>query len=116
MATILTIDWDYFAHATADERAGLFPDGGNELISAGLQNYIWITRYADALINSEMRGGKALTDIEADRGEIENLYYTATEIRLQIDKRSKKGYNREKRKGKTENAWIKSRKNRNMRS
>jgi len=74
MGTILSIDWDYFADATADERFELFPDGGNERISASLQNIIWISRYADSIMNAEMRGGKGISDISADRDELEQLY------------------------------------------
>jgi hypothetical protein len=74
MAVILSIDWDYMIQASTYERAKMFPDGGNENIGKGLQNYIWLSRYADSVVNAEMRGGKAMTDIKADDGELEQLY------------------------------------------
>lgn len=44
---VLSIDWDYFIDATAGERAVMFPDGGNENLSAAICNYIWAVRYVD---------------------------------------------------------------------
>lgn len=38
MKTFLSIDWDYFIGASANERILLFPDGGNE----NLQRLCWI--------------------------------------------------------------------------
>ena len=43
----LSIDWDYFIDATADERAILFPDGGNENMPESLKKYVWDSRYGD---------------------------------------------------------------------
>jgi hypothetical protein len=39
-----------------------------------IQNYVWISRYADSLIRAEKYGGKAMTDIKADHAELELLY------------------------------------------
>lgn len=46
---VLSIDWDYFIDASANERATLFPDGGNEEIPPFLRNIIWATHYNDKL-------------------------------------------------------------------
>lgn len=42
---ILSIDWDYFIDASADERAWMFPDGGNENLPPSLQSVIWANHY-----------------------------------------------------------------------
>lgn len=46
-ANILSIDWDFFVDATANERYMLFPDNGNENISNDIQNICWAGRYID---------------------------------------------------------------------
>ena len=51
MKRILSIDWDYFINATAEQRLLLFPDGGNENISYDLQDFIWSSRYTDPKLN-----------------------------------------------------------------
>ena len=43
----LSIDWDYFIDATADERLILFPDGGNENMPDSIKRYVWDSRYSD---------------------------------------------------------------------
>lgn len=45
MKRFLSIDWDFFIDATADQRAILFPDGGNENFPTSLREYIWDSRY-----------------------------------------------------------------------
>ena len=46
MKTFLSIDWDYFIGCSATDRALLFPDGGNEMISKTIQNFIWNSHYS----------------------------------------------------------------------
>lgn len=46
MLNVLSIDWDYFVHATAEQRLFLFPDSPNELYSEETKNMIWAFRYA----------------------------------------------------------------------
>jgi hypothetical protein len=45
MKRFLSIDWDYFINATADQRFNLFPDGGNENLPREIQDFLWINRY-----------------------------------------------------------------------
>lgn len=47
MKRFLSIDWDFFIDATADERALLFPDGGNENMPDSLKKYVWDSRYSE---------------------------------------------------------------------
>lgn len=47
MKRFLSIDWDFFIDATAEERIILFPDGGNENLATSLREYIWDSRYRD---------------------------------------------------------------------
>ena len=47
MKRFLSIDWDFFIGATANQRDSLFPDGGNESISTSLRDYIWDSHYRD---------------------------------------------------------------------
>lgn len=56
MKRFLSIDWDFFINATADERCILFPDGGSENLPDSIRKYIWDTRYGDP----------RLEDIEVD--------------------------------------------------
>lgn len=56
MKRILSLDWDYFINATAEQRLLLFPDGGNENISYDLQDFIWSSRYS----NPELKEIKVL--------------------------------------------------------
>ena len=44
---VLSIDWDYFMNCSIDDRAVLFPDGGNEHVGIAMSNFIWASRYAD---------------------------------------------------------------------
>lgn len=44
---VLSIDWDYFMNCSIDDRAMLFPDGGNEHVGIAMSNLIWATKYAD---------------------------------------------------------------------
>ena len=74
MATILSVDWDYFLAATTGERITMFPDGGNENLIIPLQNYVWLTQYATSIIKAEKFGSKIMTDIKADNSELDNLY------------------------------------------
>lgn len=46
MKRFLSVDWDFFIDATADQRYSLFPDGGNENLPSSLRDYIWDTHYA----------------------------------------------------------------------
>jgi hypothetical protein len=45
---ILSIDWNYFAEATVDERFVLFPDIDNENISTKTINFIWTYKYSNS--------------------------------------------------------------------
>lgn len=45
MKRFLSVDWDFFIDATADQRAMMFPDGGNENLPDSLRDYIWDTYY-----------------------------------------------------------------------
>lgn len=47
---ILSIDWDYFFDTQNEERAWMFPDGGNENLSSDLQDLVWASRYAQLQI------------------------------------------------------------------
>lgn len=47
MKRILSLDWDYFIEATAEQRITMFPDGGNEDLFRPLQHLIWSHRYED---------------------------------------------------------------------
>ena len=69
---VLSIDWDYFIKATAGERSGLFPDGGNENFPMSLQNVIWSSHY----MTDELE--KIKTDTQAVRKLkkcLKNLFY-----------------------------------------
>lgn len=70
----LSIDWDYFIDATAYEREIMFPDGGNENLLICLQNYVWMSRYAECRIKFELTGEKVIEDIGIKRGELDSLY------------------------------------------
>ena len=63
---ILSIDWDYFINATADERAFYFPDSGNEHLPEFLQNSIWASRYCQD-------GDQKLEDFKVDDEEVEHI-------------------------------------------
>lgn len=63
---ILSIDWDYFINATAEERYTLFPDGGNENIPYYIQDIIWTTHYNGKLENI----GVKEEDLELTKGLI----------------------------------------------
>ena len=52
---VLSIDWDYFFKASANTRADLFPDGGNEKLPTYLQSAIWCNRYASSDKLSKVR-------------------------------------------------------------
>ena len=47
MKRFLSIDWDFFIDATANERLMLLPDGGSENLPDSIRKYIWDTRYGD---------------------------------------------------------------------
>ena len=47
MKRFLSIDWDFFIDATADDRALLFPDGGTENMPDSIKKYVWDSRYGD---------------------------------------------------------------------
>lgn len=47
MKRFLSIDWDFFIDATADERAIMFPDGGTENLPDSIRKYVWDSRYSD---------------------------------------------------------------------
>jgi len=64
MKNILSIDWDYFIEVTDNQRACLFPDGGNEKLLKSVQNFIWCSRYAST---------DKLRKISVDIDEINNL-------------------------------------------
>lgn len=42
---ILSVDWDYFINASAEQRYAMFPDGGNENLPLYLTNLIWVSHY-----------------------------------------------------------------------
>lgn len=44
---VLSIDWDYFIKATANEREFMFPDGGNEDLPESVQNSVWASHYGN---------------------------------------------------------------------
>ena len=44
---VLSIDWDYFIKATADEREFMFPDGGNENLPESVQSTVWASYYGN---------------------------------------------------------------------
>lgn len=48
MKRFLSIDYDYFIDASAEERSSLFPDGGNENLPATIRDYIWDSHYSDS--------------------------------------------------------------------
>lgn len=56
MKRFLSIDWDFFIDATAEERLMLFPDGGTENLPDTIKKYVWDSRYSDP----------RLEDIEVD--------------------------------------------------
>lgn len=47
MKRFLSVDWDFFIGATAEQRYMMFPDGGNESLNTTLRDYIWDTHYRD---------------------------------------------------------------------
>jgi len=67
---VLSLDWDYFIDATADERGALFPDGGNENMPYGIQNIIWNSHYMSHN-NPELI---QLKNIGIKQGELTALY------------------------------------------
>ena len=72
---ILSIDWDYFINATASERFSLFPDGGNENLEMGVLAFVWVSRYADAILSAEFSGkGRVISDIGVLDTELDALY------------------------------------------
>lgn len=71
---VLSIDWDYFMAATAEQRSRLFPDGGNENLPSVLSDFIWASKYADS---------SELQFIEADTPAIN---YILSFIRKTCDK------------------------------
>lgn len=73
MVNILCVDWEYFIGATADQRAILFPDGGNALDIEG-QLLIWRGCYEQSFINKELLGKVSITDIGSVESEITALF------------------------------------------
>lgn len=59
---VLSIDFDYFVNATKDEIYDMFPDP-NENISISLNNFLWVTHYANQRIKQEHHKGKNLESI-----------------------------------------------------
>jgi len=60
---ILSIDWDYFINATMDEKVDMFPDAGTERFSIDLSNFIWASRYSNAILHKKRDSkNKLLTD------------------------------------------------------
>ena len=47
MLRVLSVDWDYFINASAQERAEHFPDVPDEGYSKSLQDVIWTSRYSE---------------------------------------------------------------------
>ena len=45
---VLSIDWDYFMNCSAEKRARLFPDGGNEDLMESVLDFIWMNHYANS--------------------------------------------------------------------
>lgn len=45
---VLSIDWDYFMGCSAEKRARLFPDGGNEDLMESVLDFIWMNHYANS--------------------------------------------------------------------
>lgn len=45
---VLSIDWDYFMGCSAEKRARLFPDGGNEELIPAILDFIWMNHYANS--------------------------------------------------------------------
>lgn len=46
MKRFLTVDWDFFIDASAEDRELMFPDGGNENIPTSFAEYIWDSHYS----------------------------------------------------------------------
>lgn len=67
---ILSIDWDYYIDATANERIELFPDGGNENIPSYIRDYLWVSHYNDKLKNI----GVKEKDLEITKKIIKNNF------------------------------------------
>ena len=47
MKRFVSIDWDFFIDATAEERLLMFPDGGTENLPDSIKKYVWDSRYSD---------------------------------------------------------------------
>ena len=74
MKTFLSIDWDYFIDATANERAMMFPDGGNEKYTDFLLNIIWTIRYEGSMRAAEHSSEyRKMTDIGVLENELQML-------------------------------------------
>lgn len=50
---VLSLDWDYFVDATEEERLMVFPDGGNENLTARVSDFVWTGRYAGSRVNAK---------------------------------------------------------------
>lgn len=63
---VLSIDWDYFINATAEQRCSMFPDGGNENLPPFVQNLVWQTHYGNSDLENigvNMKAFKAVTSM-----------------------------------------------------
>lgn len=72
MKRFLSIDWDYFVDATAEERNLMFPEGGTENRPPEILKYIWdryYSYYSSRAISSALGTTKSLRDIGV------NTYY-----------------------------------------
>lgn len=74
MINVLSVDWDYFIGATAEQRALLFPDSGNEDFTAEGQIYIWGRHYTESAVGKEFHGSESILDIPALNDENKALY------------------------------------------
>jgi len=68
---VLSIDWDYFINATTNERAWLFPDGGNENLTPYVENIIWASRYCQTVTKKFKY--KSIEEIGIKEHEVEIL-------------------------------------------
>ena len=67
MKRVLSIDWDYFINATAEQRAFLFPDGVDENLDSELQKLCWDNHYNSSL-------GEQLKNIGVVKNDYETIH------------------------------------------
>lgn len=64
MKIFISLDWDYFIKATAEDRASLFPDGGIENLPESVKSVIWDSHYSGKSALKKVRTVSELTDIK----------------------------------------------------